>query len=91
MIGPMEEINFLGHPIAYIAPSVYGHAHVRIHQDECEKKNTNYSLITFFFYLLILDYVCFIGVNNTFPKLCGKDGNLDRGRSYGHTKSSQAL
>ncbi|CAH8277592.1 unnamed protein product [Arabidopsis lyrata] len=27
MIGPMEEINFLGHPIAYIAPSVYGHAH----------------------------------------------------------------
>ncbi|KAG7543937.1 O-acyltransferase WSD1 C-terminal [Arabidopsis thaliana x Arabidopsis arenosa] len=27
LIGPMEEINFLGHPIAYIAPSVYGHAH----------------------------------------------------------------
>ncbi|XP_010450747.2 PREDICTED: O-acyltransferase WSD1-like [Camelina sativa] len=27
MIGPEEEISFLGHPIAYIAPSVYGHAH----------------------------------------------------------------
>ncbi|CAN8273076.1 unnamed protein product [Cochlearia groenlandica] len=27
MIGPNEEISFHGHPIAYIAPSVYGHAH----------------------------------------------------------------
>ncbi|XP_010496519.2 PREDICTED: O-acyltransferase WSD1-like [Camelina sativa] len=27
MIGPKEEISFLGHAIAYIAPSVYGHAH----------------------------------------------------------------
>ncbi|RID66058.1 hypothetical protein BRARA_D01224 [Brassica rapa] len=27
MIGPKEEISFHGHPIAYIAPSVYGHAH----------------------------------------------------------------
>ncbi|CAH2079973.1 unnamed protein product [Thlaspi arvense] len=27
MIGPMEEISLHGHPIAYIAPSVYRHAH----------------------------------------------------------------
>ncbi|KAG2308016.1 hypothetical protein Bca52824_027764 [Brassica carinata] len=27
MIGPADEISFHGHPIAYIAPSVYGHAH----------------------------------------------------------------
>ncbi|XP_010453319.1 PREDICTED: O-acyltransferase WSD1-like [Camelina sativa] len=27
VIGPMEEISFLGHPIAYIAPSSYGHSH----------------------------------------------------------------
>ncbi|VVB09306.1 unnamed protein product [Arabis nemorensis] len=27
MVGPMEEISFHGHEIAYIAPSVYGHAH----------------------------------------------------------------
>ncbi|KAF8082104.1 hypothetical protein N665_0847s0004 [Sinapis alba] len=27
MIGPTNEISFHGHPIAYIAPSVYGHAH----------------------------------------------------------------
>ncbi|KAL0741513.1 hypothetical protein Bca4012_083026 [Brassica carinata] len=30
MIGPADEISFHGHPIAYIAPSVYGHAHVSI-------------------------------------------------------------
>uniref|UniRef100_M4ENH7 Uncharacterized protein n=1 Tax=Brassica campestris TaxID=3711 RepID=M4ENH7_BRACM len=27
MIGPTDEISFHGHPIVYIAPSVYGHAH----------------------------------------------------------------
>ncbi|XP_010492001.1 PREDICTED: O-acyltransferase WSD1-like [Camelina sativa] len=27
VIGPMEEISFRGHPIAYIAPSSYGHSH----------------------------------------------------------------
>ncbi|KAL0773813.1 hypothetical protein Bca101_038964 [Brassica carinata] len=27
MIGPTDEISFHGHPILYIAPSVYGHAH----------------------------------------------------------------
>ncbi|KAE5123314.1 hypothetical protein FH972_027366 [Carpinus fangiana] len=25
LIGPLEEISFYGHPIAYLAPSVYGH------------------------------------------------------------------
>ncbi|OIW18965.1 hypothetical protein TanjilG_09159 [Lupinus angustifolius] len=25
MLGPVEEIGFYGHPVAYIAPSVYGH------------------------------------------------------------------
>lgn len=28
MVGPVEEISFYGHPLAYIAPSVYGHPHV---------------------------------------------------------------
>ncbi|KFK34210.1 hypothetical protein AALP_AA5G115100 [Arabis alpina] len=27
LIGPIEEISFYGHPITYIAPSVYGHPH----------------------------------------------------------------
>ncbi|KAF3531290.1 hypothetical protein DY000_02040469 [Brassica cretica] len=27
LIGPIEEISFFGHPIAYMAPSVYGHPH----------------------------------------------------------------
>ncbi|CAA7055343.1 unnamed protein product [Microthlaspi erraticum] len=27
IIGPVEEINFQGNPIAYIAPSAYGHSH----------------------------------------------------------------
>lgn len=28
MIGPLEEVGFYGHQIAYLAPSVYGHPHV---------------------------------------------------------------
>ncbi|CAI0541801.1 unnamed protein product [Linum tenue] len=28
VVGPVEEISLYGHPIAYIAPSVYGHPHV---------------------------------------------------------------
>lgn len=28
--GPMEEISFYGHPIAYIAPGVYGQPHVSV-------------------------------------------------------------
>ncbi|KAF7846586.1 hypothetical protein BT93_L4071 [Corymbia citriodora subsp. variegata] len=27
VIGPLEEISFYGHPLAYLAPSVYGHPH----------------------------------------------------------------
>lgn len=27
VVGPMEEISFYGHPMAYLAPSVYGHPH----------------------------------------------------------------
>ncbi|GMN44405.1 hypothetical protein TIFTF001_013604 [Ficus carica] len=27
MIGPLEEVSFYGHQIAYLAPSVYGHPH----------------------------------------------------------------
>ncbi|XP_058100426.1 wax ester synthase/diacylglycerol acyltransferase 11-like [Magnolia sinica] len=27
IIGPLEEISFYGHPIVYLAPSVYGHPH----------------------------------------------------------------
>ena len=29
MLGPVEEVSFYGHPVAYIAPSVYGHPQVR--------------------------------------------------------------
>lgn len=28
--GPVEEISFYGHPVAFIAPSVYGHPHVSL-------------------------------------------------------------
>uniref|UniRef100_A0A5B7C7N6 O-acyltransferase WSD1 C-terminal domain-containing protein n=1 Tax=Davidia involucrata TaxID=16924 RepID=A0A5B7C7N6_DAVIN len=27
VVGPQEEISFYGYPVAYIAPSVYGHPH----------------------------------------------------------------
>ncbi|XP_024013738.1 O-acyltransferase WSD1 [Eutrema salsugineum] len=27
LVGPMEEISFYGHPVTYMAPSVYGHPH----------------------------------------------------------------
>jgi hypothetical protein len=30
MIGPTEKVEFYGHPIVYIAPTVYGHPHVSI-------------------------------------------------------------
>jgi hypothetical protein len=28
MVGPAEKVEFYGHPIVYIAPTVYGHPHV---------------------------------------------------------------
>ena len=28
VVGPLEEISFYGHQVAYIAPSVYGSPHV---------------------------------------------------------------
>lgn len=31
MVGPAEKVEFYGHPIEYIAPSVYGHPHVSNH------------------------------------------------------------
>ncbi|CAN0922493.1 Wax ester synthase/diacylglycerol acyltransferase 5 [Linum grandiflorum] len=39
MVGPVEEISFYGHPISYLAPSVYGHPHaLTIHfQSYCNK------------------------------------------------------
>lgn len=30
VVGPVDEISFYGHPMAYLAPSVYGHPHVSI-------------------------------------------------------------
>lgn len=30
MVGPAEKVEFYGHPIIYIAPSVYGHPHVTL-------------------------------------------------------------
>lgn len=29
MVGPVEEIEFFGHPLVYLAPSAYGHPQVR--------------------------------------------------------------
>ncbi|KAJ8751949.1 hypothetical protein K2173_000695 [Erythroxylum novogranatense] len=39
VVGPLEEISFYGHPIEYLAPSVYGHPQaLTIHfQSYCEK------------------------------------------------------
>ncbi|KAI9096689.1 hypothetical protein K1719_025868 [Acacia pycnantha] len=31
VVGPMEEISRFGHPLAYIAPSTYGHPHCTNH------------------------------------------------------------
>lgn len=28
IVGPLEEVSFYDHPLVYIAPSVFGHAHV---------------------------------------------------------------
>lgn len=30
VVGPKEEITFHGHPLSYIAPSVFGHPHVSV-------------------------------------------------------------
>ncbi|XP_057428587.1 wax ester synthase/diacylglycerol acyltransferase 11-like [Lotus japonicus] len=39
--GPVEEISFYGHPLAYIAPSVYGHPHaLTIHYQSYANKMT---------------------------------------------------
>ncbi|XP_050251517.1 wax ester synthase/diacylglycerol acyltransferase 5-like isoform X2 [Quercus robur] len=41
MVGPLEEISFYGHPLAYIAPSVYGHPHaLTIHYQSYVNKMT---------------------------------------------------
>uniref|UniRef100_A0A2P2IUP9 O-acyltransferase WSD1 C-terminal domain-containing protein n=1 Tax=Rhizophora mucronata TaxID=61149 RepID=A0A2P2IUP9_RHIMU len=39
MVGPLEEISLYGHPMAYLAPSVYGHPQaVTVHfQSYCNK------------------------------------------------------
>ena len=29
LVGPTEEVSLYGHPITYIAPSAYGHPHVK--------------------------------------------------------------
>ena len=28
VVGPLEEISFIGHPIAFLAPTIYGFPHV---------------------------------------------------------------
>ncbi|KAG6752692.1 hypothetical protein POTOM_042728 [Populus tomentosa] len=41
VVGPLEEISFYGHPVAYIAPSVYGSPHaLTIHFQSYSKKMT---------------------------------------------------
>ncbi|XP_019058980.1 PREDICTED: O-acyltransferase WSD1-like isoform X2 [Tarenaya hassleriana] len=41
MMGPVEEISFYGHPMAYLAPSVYGHPHVK--SDQCHLYDLRYG------------------------------------------------
>ncbi|KAK4789713.1 hypothetical protein SAY86_017017 [Trapa natans] len=41
VVGPVEEISFYGHPIAYLAPSVFGHPHaLTIHYQSYANKMT---------------------------------------------------
>ncbi|XP_061356172.1 wax ester synthase/diacylglycerol acyltransferase 11 isoform X2 [Gastrolobium bilobum] len=41
VLGPVEEVSFYGHPVAYIAPSVYGHPHaLTIHFQSYANKMT---------------------------------------------------
>ncbi|XP_012570634.1 wax ester synthase/diacylglycerol acyltransferase 11-like isoform X2 [Cicer arietinum] len=41
VLGPVEEISFYGHPVAFIAPSVYGHPHaLTIHFQSYANKMT---------------------------------------------------
>ncbi|KAJ9146554.1 hypothetical protein P3X46_028803 [Hevea brasiliensis] len=41
VVGPVEEVSFYGHPLAFIAPSVYGHPHaLTIHFQSYSNKMT---------------------------------------------------
>ncbi|CAN1250599.1 Wax ester synthase/diacylglycerol acyltransferase 5 [Linum perenne] len=46
MVGPVEEISFYGHPVSYLAPSVYGHPHaLTIHfQSYCNKMTVSLAV-----------------------------------------------
>ena len=35
VVGPMEEIGFYGHPMAFLAPSVYGQPQVSLYIGVC--------------------------------------------------------
>ena len=50
LVGPTEEVSLYGHPITYIAPSAYGHPHVKSFAMiyfilQKKKKTSDYYLI----------------------------------------------
>lgn len=46
VVGPQEEISLYGHPLAYVAPTVYGAPQVSV----CQRDSTGYSN-SFFLYI----------------------------------------
>ena len=47
IVGPIEEIGFNGHPLAFIAPSCYGQPHVSIYYIHFIKPKYAFCLISF--------------------------------------------
>jgi hypothetical protein len=66
MGGPAEKVEFYGHPIIYIAPSVYGHPHVKARWSLILVLNTQTAFRFSIFNYLILTCV---GSDCTLPKL----------------------
>lgn len=51
IVGPTEEIEFYGHPMVYLAPTVYGHPHVSASIQELPLAHCSWSSLaipTFF-------------------------------------------
>lgn len=65
MVGPTEKVEFYGHPIVYIAPSVYGHPHVNAHWSLTLLNTQTTSRFSIFNYFI---WIC-IGSDRTLPKL----------------------
>jgi len=63
----MEEISFRGHPVSYIAPSSYGHSHVRssFFYAQLNLHDKPFLCVNF------LVFLCLIGIVDTFNELRG--------------------